>query len=208
MRKTSGFTVIELLVAIAVMAVIVRWGLPWFERLVEKMRLIRATEPVYERLVYAHSEAVKRFRPFVVSFSADGSETWLFGMTDTAGRSSCNPALTTPTEVGACAIDDDNNAATDPVLVRTLSTELPRVAMRGQPEDANAIVCTNGGANVRFDVPTGLARGTDGSPVDDNCAVILRTAHFETRVRVGATGHVWICSPAGNSNVAWYPVCQ
>jgi type IV fimbrial biogenesis protein FimT len=175
--------------------------------LAEKMRLMRATEPVYERLVYAHSEAIKRFRPFVVGFSADGSETWAFGMTDTAGSASCNPALTDAAASGACVIDDDNNAATSAVLVRTASTDLPKVSMQGQPEDGNNIVCTDVGANVRFDVPTGISRGIDGNPIDANCAVVLRTTHFETRVRVGPTGHVWICSPAGGSKVAWYPNC-
>jgi type IV fimbrial biogenesis protein FimT len=190
MRKASGFTMIELMVVVAALAVVLAWGIPWFERLAEKMRLMRATEPVYERLVWAHSEAIKRFRPIVVSFSAAGTETWSLGVTD---KASCTATVTSPSDSTACTLDYDNNpATTDPFLVRTDSVDLPKVVMA-------APVFTAGAAYTAFEAVRGAA--------DPNGQVVLTTPHFATTVQVAASGSIRICSPAGASKVAWYPDC-
>lgn len=192
-----GFTVIELMVTLAVLAVVMTFAIPAFERLMEKMRLVRATQPVHEMLVYAHSEAIKRFRPIVVSFSADGSETWALGITD---KGACTATEPDPTDENACTVDPDNNPSTaNAVLMRTDSTELPRVTM--------AAPSFNGVTYTVFEQVRGLPfEGT----VDRSGQVVLTTANFETRVQVGgagSAGNIRICSPSGGSKVSWYPDC-
>ena len=74
MNRPQGFTIIELMVTIAVLAILAAMAIPSFTDMMERQRLINATEAVYSDLQNARSEAVKRSQQIVVSIQ-DGCIT-------------------------------------------------------------------------------------------------------------------------------------
>ena len=59
-HNMCGFTIVELMVAVAVLAVLADLGAPSFTTLVEIWRVRQATEQLESSLYYARSEAIKR----------------------------------------------------------------------------------------------------------------------------------------------------
>jgi type IV fimbrial biogenesis protein FimT len=98
MRRSSqqGFTLVELLLTVAVIAILAMMAAPSFNGFFDKFRVKRAAETVSAFLINAKSEAVKRNRTVNAVFTGSGA-TWCAGMTEAA---TCNC-----TTAGACQID-------------------------------------------------------------------------------------------------------
>lgn len=74
MRQSKGFTVIEFMIVVVILAILVSMAIPSFESMMERQRLVNVTEAVYSDLQNARSEAVKRSLQIVVSIQ-DGCLT-------------------------------------------------------------------------------------------------------------------------------------
>ena len=72
MRQTKGFTMIELIVTLAVLAILVAIAIPTYNGLMPRYRLNGATRLVATDLSGARMKAVKLNRRVQVSFSAQG----------------------------------------------------------------------------------------------------------------------------------------
>ena len=87
--RARGFTLIEALVTISVIGILAVVALPALQDILERRRLIGATQTVFEQLQVARSEAIKQSRDVGVYFSGMGTETWVVALsTNTA----CAPA--------------------------------------------------------------------------------------------------------------------
>lgn len=73
MLRSKGFTIIELMVTIAVLAILITIALPGFESMIDKRRIIGAAESIYSDLQLARSESVKRSRNVLVSVTTNAS---------------------------------------------------------------------------------------------------------------------------------------
>jgi type IV fimbrial biogenesis protein FimT len=77
MRKNPhlglGFTLLELMVAIAVFALLLGIGVPTFSSIINANRITTQANELVSALNYARSEAVKRSEPVAVCASADGA---------------------------------------------------------------------------------------------------------------------------------------
>ena len=71
MRASNGITLIELLVAMAVLAVVAALGAPAMQGFVRTSQLRGATNEVAYLLAYARSEAIKRGHPVTVCKALD-----------------------------------------------------------------------------------------------------------------------------------------
>ena len=71
--RSRGFTLGELLVTLAVLAVVLTVAVPAFTNFVKNNRLAAATNQLGAALAYARSEAVRRGRPVTVCASSDGA---------------------------------------------------------------------------------------------------------------------------------------
>ncbi len=60
MNRPQGFTIIELMVTIVVLAILLSMAIPSFQSMIERRRLIGAAEAVYSDLQFAKSEALKK----------------------------------------------------------------------------------------------------------------------------------------------------
>ena len=94
----QGFTLIEAMIVVAVIAVLLAVAVPSFSDFFEKNRLKRATEAVYGLITKARAEAV--IRDTDLSVSVD-SGTWCAGY---AVAANCDCAETDPDVAGACAV--------------------------------------------------------------------------------------------------------
>lgn len=69
----GGFTVVELMVTLAVAAVLIAAGIPSLTAMIQNNQLAAASNALVTAVQLARSEAVRRGRPVTVCSSADGS---------------------------------------------------------------------------------------------------------------------------------------
>ena len=72
-RAAGGFTAIELMVVIGVLAVVFALALPSFQPLIQRFRVTQAMEGMESTLYYARSEAIKRGGNVVVQKLPNGA---------------------------------------------------------------------------------------------------------------------------------------
>jgi len=187
--KSAGLTMLELMITLAIVAIIVNLSVPSFSGFRETQRLIGAAEQLYGSLQRARSESVARNIPVYVNFAADGSEVWTYGTS--SENSLCDVSLTLSTSTGACVlvIDDGNsiNDNADLVLVRSSSEEFQEVSM-------SISNFSSGNSQIEFDPVRGMA---------SSAQVDLETENENhLRIKVSLLGRVFLCSP--NGSVAKY----
>ena len=95
--KQNGFTLFEMMVAIAVMAIITTTVVPEFNSMRERHKIRGAAETIASDLQLARSEAIKTNQDVSLSFNGNGTTQWCYGINDTNG---CNCEVN-----NACQVD-------------------------------------------------------------------------------------------------------
>ena len=83
--RSRGFTLIELMVVISIMAVLLGIGVPSFKSFVAGQRVKTAAGDFSLALVFARSEAIKRNADVTVTAASSGATGWRDGWTVAAG---------------------------------------------------------------------------------------------------------------------------
>jgi type IV fimbrial biogenesis protein FimT len=172
-----GITLTELLIGIAVLAVLLTLAVPSFSGLLERRQLVNAAEEVYGQFQYARSEALQR-SAIVRTVWRQGADGWCIGVTT---KDACDCEEATPGHEDACTL----TVANSPVLKRVRSDGFRNIAA---------------GAGASFTIAFDSIRGGASSAG----TVVLATASDEVRIFVTETGHVRSCSP---SRIGGYPQC-
>ncbi|MFD2111466.1 GspH/FimT family pseudopilin [Thiorhodococcus fuscus] len=98
---TSGFTLLELLVTFAVIAILLTVALPSMRAMLQRNHLKAAAQSIAEDLQWTRSESIKRNRELQVRFDSD-RETWCYGIGETENTAcDCQP---TAAPSDACAL--------------------------------------------------------------------------------------------------------
>jgi len=89
MDSQNGFTLTELMVAIAIIAIVASLTAPSFSGMIDKQRLQGAADRFYADLQLTRSEAIKRHTTVTLSATISENDSWCYAQSDT-GRCNCN----------------------------------------------------------------------------------------------------------------------
>jgi prepilin-type N-terminal cleavage/methylation domain-containing protein len=95
-RHQAGFNLLELMTTLVVLAVSVSIGVPSAQNILNKNRLVGASEAAYSHLRLLRAEAVRHNRIAYVNFAASDG-TWSYGFDDAAA---CDASV-----AGDCTVD-------------------------------------------------------------------------------------------------------
>jgi len=162
----KGFTLIELLITVVILGILVSLAAPSFFGILERRKLVGATDLFFADLLFAKTETIKRNSAVNVVFKNKGTTNWCYGMTQLS-TCDCTGAGTT------CAIDgvervvkaDDfkNTSATwnfsgdntgfDPI--RGFSTNAGTLIFSIESSSANIVLTLQGRARICSSTGTG-----------------------------------------------------
>ncbi|HET9485714.1 MAG TPA: GspH/FimT family pseudopilin [Xanthomonadales bacterium] len=189
-RTMNGFTMIELMITIAILAVLAAIAAPSFNDFVERARLRSSVEEVLSFLATARQEAVKRDRD--VTVAVGGSETaWCLGAV--AAQDPANEGDPVATLPAACDCSGAPAACTIGGERRTIDVA---------SGSGVTLVADN---SITFSSKFGgLA---DLSAVGDPLVLKSKSSKYEISVVVTPLGHARSCVADGKTAVTGVPTC-
>ncbi|OGT18946.1 MAG: hypothetical protein A2V90_03070 [Gammaproteobacteria bacterium RBG_16_57_12] len=104
-QRGAGFTLIELIITIAIFSIVLALGTGSYTTLIANKRLKNAAETLYTDLQLARMEAIKRSTTIYVQFNKKNQ--WCYGLDDEDGACDC----TKPVGAGNCEIGEDDGVA-------------------------------------------------------------------------------------------------
>lgn len=183
MRRNSGFTLIELMVVIAIVAILASLAAPSFKSLLAKKRVEGVMSELVTDLEYARSEAVQRNTPVQVTL---GSNCYVI-------HTQANVAPVTPT---SCV----QNAG----IASTIGSGEIEIKTTKISSGTTASLSPTSGTIV-FDPVRGMATISSGaSPIIANSSV----DSWQLRANISTVGRVSICSAAGAGVISGYSSCS
>lgn len=187
-RRQSGFTLLELVVTMIVLAILAMIAVPSFRTLIEKSRLRGKTDDVLNLLNVARGEAIKRHLNVNVALGSGSTTPWCIG----ANRA-VTPTVGNPT-AGAAACDCTN--PTSCVLENQVSVVTP--------DPNSGITSDTVTGNITFDAQTGALIPIGAAPAP---ITLSSPSGFQLQVTVSALGQVAACTPTGTSFISGFPSC-
>lgn len=183
-RPGAGFTLVEMMVAVAVAAILIAVAVPSFTGIAERNRLRNAAEKLRSDVKLARSESLRRNRTVVMSFArSSGGAIWCYGM---RLETACD--CVAGTGASACELD--------PGVTTVVSQDSYRgVSLPALPYASTAPVA-------------GVLRLNPARPALDNGrAAFVSSAGKEARVMIANQGRVRLCSPAGSAKLFYFDDC-
>ncbi len=175
----AGFSLIELMVTIAVLGIIATITAPNLIDMIDKRRAVGAAEEVVSLLHLARSEAIKQSRRIRVTISEGATGAWFIGLSQ--GAANCSTAADCQISEGGVMLTRMSNAS-----------RYPGVAL-----DASL-------GSITFDA-RGLVSGVAaGSNAELNLA---SERDWQAQVEINPIGRIQICAPSGAKNAGGYRLC-
>lgn len=176
--RPGGFTLVELLVTLAVLAILLALAVPSFNDLIDRSRLTSAADTLYADLQFARSEAIRNNQNVVVGFQSGSA--WCYGMV--LGSSACDCSVSNSAAANYCA------------LKRVTAADFSHVSI----PDAASI--TFAASQTGFDPVRGVALAA-------GAVTLQSTLGKQATVSLALLGRVSLCSPAGSGFTGAYPAC-
>jgi type IV fimbrial biogenesis protein FimT len=175
-----GFSLLELMVVIAILAIVLTFGVPSMTTAIEKRDTIAAAEQVYSELQLARSEAIARSQPLFMNF-VNGAN-WAVGFSDDA---TCDPADNAP----VCDLPDLAN--NNPITHRFTFNDHPDVSVASTA------------AQITFQPQRGTATSADVDITSTGDVGYVMT------VTISPLGHMSMCSSNADpaKHVSGYDAC-
>ncbi len=101
--RIAGFTIIELMISLLLLAIAAALSLPSYRDMIEKRQLTHGAEQIMAFVNSAQLEATRQNDFVTISWSRTADNNWCFGTT--LGETACDCTETVPTESDYCAIN-------------------------------------------------------------------------------------------------------
>lgn len=186
LSRQRGFSIVELMMSVMLMAIGAALALPSYRDMVEKRQITNGAEQMAAFINTAQGVAMKTNRLVTVSYTRVGNDEWCIGAVSGGNACDCTVAYTDPPAANYCQIASqpfvlDNSHAADRELVYSIS----------------------GAGAYAFDPVRGLASA------DNPLTMELRSPSeaFRLNLVVNRTGRVILCSASASHAVPGYAVC-
>ena len=201
-RVNRGFTLVEVMITVVIVAIGVALAMPTWENAVQKRNVTSASEELAAFIAHAQTEAVRLndVVSIVSKRSADGSD-WCLGAID--GQTMADNG------VSACNCDFGSGSPLH-CEVRGQRQVLRDESFEYHSMESAMVGATNNNSfSFRFDPIRGIKTNPSGSVVnvDHSFAVISENGKHKLQVEVSVTGRVRICSPLAAKAVPGYKSC-
>jgi len=187
----QGFTLIEALIVVAILAVLLAVAVPSFNDFFDKNRLKRAAEEVYGLVAKAKAETV--IRDTDLSVSVD-SGTWCAGY---AVAANCDCSLADPDAAGACAVPVGPLGAGPGGAAVNVLQAIDGTSFTGVVIAADFDTTFNSVRGTANNGTISLAAG-DGAWVDG-----VWDGDWALNVVVSTRGRIRICAPNANRTMGY-----
>lgn len=183
---SKGFTIIEFMVALGVLAIITSLALPSYRALFEKRQVTSAAEQLGAFLSSAQLESVKRNQRVAVSYAFSDLDEWCLGMV--SGQDSCVCSY----DPGTGAVDEANTCEVDGSERVFIPSNLKITTDNASRKGSLAAIAGDEDSAFVFDPIRGMMEDfTDGAIFQllsqpDNL--------YALNVQIVPTGRVTICS--------------
>ena len=183
-QRRRGLTLIEIVVALAIVAILLLVGVPSMRSFMMQQRLKAATSEFLTDLQAARAEALRRTEGVVTVVVRSNATTTCYG---------------TVRAISAAALDCDCARAEDQ-FCRQYGTTLSTVKRVNLSRSDGVSVAA--AADVYFSAFNGMAYDRAAKTI-----TVSATAGGQLQLNVSATGLSSICIPSG-SNLAGFPACS
>jgi type IV fimbrial biogenesis protein FimT len=184
--KNRGFTLVELMIVLAIVAIGVSLAVPSFTDTLQRRETTAQAEELVAFVSYAKSESVKFNEMVSVHLTYTDRDNWCIGANEGSAPCDC-----TETDAGAanfCPLNDVAN------IIR--SSDQTKSSMAAASTDRTLVFDPIRGTMITADLGTnhGLTLESDNS-------------HWSLQVDIGPTGRVRICNPDDTKAVPGYQPC-
>ncbi|QIL78771.1 prepilin-type N-terminal cleavage/methylation domain-containing protein [Diaphorobacter sp. HDW4A] len=182
-RRVNGFTAIELMVVVGILAILTALAAPSFVPVIERWRVRQASESLQSTLFMARSEAIKRGGNVGIQKKPQGTAGCTYAATEADWD--CGWYV---------FVDTDKNGSMD-----ADTTKEPRLQDVPPSKDVQISV-TPSGQSIRFD-RYGMMQDSSGS----NATVVYSFLVYPSSVGVGSQNAIAVCfTPGGRLKTVKY----
>ena len=199
-RQSSGFTIIELMIVMVIVAVGVSLAVPTFRSVTEKRQLTSAAESVAAFMTLAQSAAVKYDQDVNINLQRTGFNTWCVGAK--LGATNCDCTETSPSAADFCEINGVPRRIQQSDVIPNAGYQLLQAIQVNGTASADS--------NITFDPVRGTLLGLQ--------TVVLQMhtntgsgsdKEYQLNVNLLPTGSVSLCTASGRKLLLKaYPTCS